>query len=50
MSKPKDGYERKSLDLKKNTLKKIKKAAVEKDTNPKEYLESVIEKHASKLN
>jgi len=49
MSKPKKGYKRKSLDLKEETLKKISKVAIDKGQTPKEYCESVIEKHSNKI-
>lgn len=49
MSKPKDGYQRKSIDLKKVTIKKISKIAIDKSVTPKEYIEQVIERHSQHL-
>lgn len=43
MSKPKKGYQRKSLDLKEKTLEKAAIAAIKKGTTAKELLEGIIE-------
>lgn len=39
---------RKNIDLKKDTVKKIKLKAVKKDTNVKNYIETLVEKDAEK--
>jgi|GEM_PF-6937899 len=48
MIKPKKKV-RKNIDVTEEAVKKIKIKAAETDTNPKNYIEGIIEKHASKL-
>lgn len=49
MSKPKKGEVRLTIDVSEETNKKIKRRAVEKDTNAKQYIQELVTKHASKL-
>jgi hypothetical protein len=49
MSKPKKGYKRKSVDLKRETLEKVELRVVGKPETAKEYLEKVIERHISNI-
>lgn len=49
MSKPKKGYKRKSVDIKKETLEKVESKVIGKPETAKEYLEKVIEKHVSNI-